>query len=133
MAKMKKEDIIMVLLLLAAALCCSCSGNDENRLQESDIVLNISDADVKGMTAREVHGRMYYFLIVKDYAGSPAHVRSIPVTATTYYEVKHMSGAYAWAGSLGKCEKDTTVLQFVATPKTYDVEKGVWKDIYNNN
>ena len=103
MAKMKKEDIIMVLLLLAAALCCSCSGNDENRLQESDIVLNISDADVKGMTAREVHGRMYYFLIVKDYAGSPA----------------------------GKCEKDTTVMQFVATPKEYDVERGVWKDIYD--
>lgn len=127
MTKMKKEDIIMVLLLLAAALCCSCSGNNENHLQSEDIVMNISDADVKGMTAREVHGHMYYFLIVKDYAGSPAHVRSIPVTATTYYEVKHMSGAYAWAGSLGKCSTDTTVLQFVATPKTYNIEKGVWK------
>lgn len=132
MAKLKKEDIITV-LLLAAALCCSCSGNDSNRLQEEDIVLNISDADVKGTAAREVHGRMHYFLIVKDYAGSPVHVKSIPVTATTYYEVKHMSGAYAWAGSLGKCPADTTVMQFVATPKEYDVEKGVWKDIYNNN
>lgn len=127
MTKMKKEDIIMVLLLLAAALCCSCSGNDENRLQNEDIVLNISDADVKGMTSREVHGHMYYFLIVKDYAGSPAHVKSIPVTATTYYEVKHMNGAYAWAGSLGKCSTDTTVLQFVATPKVYNIEKGVWE------
>lgn len=127
MTKMKKEDIIMVLLLLAAALCCSCSGNDSNRLQEEDVVLNISDADVKSMTSREVHGHMYYFLIVKDYAGSPAHVKSIPVTATTYYEVKHMSGAYAWAGSLGKCSTDTTVMQFVATPKTYNIEKGVWK------
>lgn len=121
----------MVLLLLAAALCCSCSGNDENRLQEEDVVLNISDADVKGMTSREVHGHMYYFLIVKDYAGSPAHVKSIPVTATTYYEVKHMAGAYAWAGSLGRNAKDTTVMQFVATPKVYDAEKGVWKDIYD--
>lgn len=128
---MKKEDIIMVLLLLAAALCCSCSGNNENRLQNEDVVLNISDADVKGMTSKEVHGHVYYFLIVKDYAGSPAHVKSIPVTATTYYEVKHMNGAYAWAGSLGKCKKDTTVMQFVATPKTYDIEKGIWKDAYD--
>lgn len=122
----------MVLLLLAAALCCSCSGNDSNCLQSEDIVLNISDADVKGMTSREVHGHMYYFLIVKDYAGSAAHVRSIPVTATTYYEVKHMNGTYAWAGSLGKCEKDTTVMQFVATPKVYNIEKGIWQDIYSH-
>lgn len=127
---MKKEDIVMVLLLLAAALCCSCSGNDSNRLQSEDVVLNISDADVKGTAAREVHGHMYYFLIVKDYAGSPAHVKSIPVTATTYYEVKRMSGAYAWAGSLGKCPADTTVMQFVATPKEYNLKKGIWQDIY---
>lgn len=132
MAKMRKEDVIMVLLLLAAALCCSCSGNDSDRLQEEDVVLNISDADVKGMTSREVHGHMYYFLIVKDYAGSPAHVRSIPVTATTYYEVKHMANSYSWAGSLGRCKKDTTVLQFVATPKEYNLEKGVWQDIYSH-
>lgn len=129
---MKREDIIMVLLLLAAALCCSCSGNDENRLQEEDVVLNISDADVKGMTAREVHGHVHYFLIVKDYAGSPAHVRSIPVTATTYYEVKHMNGAYAWAGSLGKCPSDTLVYSFVTTPKEYNLDKGIWQDIYSH-
>lgn len=129
---MKKEDIVMVLLLLAAALCCSCSGNNENRLQESDIILNISDADVKGVTSKEVHGHVYYFLIVKDYdRGSVAHVKSIPVSATTYYEVKHMANSYAWAGSLGKCGKDTTVLQFVATPKVYDLEKGKWEDIYD--
>lgn len=131
MTKMRKEDIVMVLLLLAAALCCSCSGNNKNRLQNEDVVLNISDADVKGMTSKEVHGHVHYFLIVKDYAGSPAHVKSIPVTATTYYEVKHMNGAYAWAGSLGRNEKDTTVLQFVATPKVYDLERGVWKDVYD--
>lgn len=120
----------MVLLLLAAALCCSCSGNDSNRCKSEDIVLNISDADVKGMTSREVHGHMYYFLIVKDYTGSPAHVKSIPVTATTYYEVKHMSGAYAWAGSLGKCPSDTLVYSFVTTPKEYNLDKGIWQDIY---
>ena len=121
----------MVLLLLAAALCCSCSGNDSDRLQEEDVVLNISDADVKGMASREVHGHVHYFLIVKDYAGSPAHVKSIPVSATTWHEVKYMSKhSYSWAGSLGKCSTDTMVLQFVATPKEYNLEKGVWQDIY---
>lgn len=128
---MKKEDILMVLLLLAAALCCSCSGNDSNRLQSEDIVLNVSDADVKGIESKEVHGHVHYFLIVKDYAGSPAHVRSIPVTAATYYEVKHMANSYAWAGSLGRNDKDTTVMQFVTTPQVYDIKKGIWKNIYD--
>ena len=121
----------MVLLLLAAALCCSCKDGDSNRLQSEDVVLNISDADVKGMASREVHGHVHYFLIVKDYAGSPAHVKSIPVSATTWHEVKYMSKhSYSWAGSLGKCSTDTMVLQFVATPKEYNLEKGVWQDIY---
>lgn len=131
MAKMKKEDIIMVLLLLAAALCCSCS-NDKH-LHHEDIVMNISDADVKGMETRTVHGHAHYFLIVRDYARGGAHVCAVPVSATTWHEVKYMSKhSYSWAGSLGKCEKDTTVLQFVATPKEYNLEKGVWQDIYSH-
>lgn len=128
---MKREDIIMVLLLLAAALCCSCSGNNENRLQSEDIVMNISDADVKGVETRTVHGHAHYFLIVRDYARGGAHVCAVPVSATTWHEVKYMSKhSYSWAGSLGKCPSDTTVLQFVTTPKEYNLEKGVWQDIY---
>lgn len=128
---MKREDIVMVLLLLAAALCCSCS-NDKH-LHHEDIVMNISDADVKGMETRTVHGHIHYFLIVKDYERGGAHVRAVPVSATTWHEVKYMSKhSYSWAGSLGKCEKDTTVLQFVATPKEYNLEKGVWQDIYSH-
>ena len=122
----------MVLLLLAAALCCSCS-DEGKRLHNEDIVMNISDADVKGVETRTVHGHAHYFLIVRDYARGGAHVCSIPVSATTWHEVKYMSKhSYSWAGSLGKCSNDTTVLQFVATPKEYNLEKGIWQDIYSH-
>ena len=127
---MRKEDIIMVLLLLAAALC-SCSGNNENRLHSEDVLMNISDADVKGAETRTVHGHIHYFLIVKDYDRGGAHVRAVPVSATTWLEVEYMSKhSYSWAGSLGKNPSDTLVYSFVTTPKEYNLEKGVWQDIY---
>lgn len=130
MTKMKKEDIIMVLLLLAAALCCSCSDKGE-RLHHEDIVMNITDADVKGMETRTVHGHAHYFLIVRDYARGGAHVCAVPVSATTWHEVKYMSKhSYSWAGSLGKCPSDTLVYSFVTTPKEYNLDKGTWQDIY---
>lgn len=132
MTKMKKEDIVMVLLLLAAALCCSCSGNDKH-LHHEDIVMNISDADVKGMETKTVHGHAHYFLIVRDYARGGAHVRAVPVSATTWHEVKYMSKhSYSWAASLGKCPSDTLVYSFVTTPKEYNLEKGIWQDIYSH-
>ena len=122
----------MVLLLLAAALCCSCSNND-NSLHREDIVMNITDADVKEMETRTVHGHAHYFLIVRDYARGGAHVCAVPVSATTWHEVKYMSErSYSWAGSLGKCPSDTLVYSFVTTPKEYNLEKGIWQDIYSH-
>lgn len=132
MTKMKKQDIIMVLLLLAAALCCSCSDKGK-RLHREDIVMNISGDDVKGMETRTVHGHAHYFLIVRDYARGGAHVCAVPVSATTWHEVKYMSKhSYSWAGSLGKCPSDTLVYSFVTTPKEYNLDKGIWQDIYSH-